>query len=394
MKSNQRKCYKEGCGVWAHWRRMRCHRIFREYEGEGTQAGDRAAFQKDPSLIYGEYYYECAACVSKAEGCTLREAERLVKQPRTQKHLLRSQQFQFAMDHAVEFFPMLKAKGEDEEGKEDGDGAEDKKAKRIKYTTVVKSMKTMKNFFGPMLQALSEKLVDEINALKAAKAFQQWSENSEAANDAEIGLKVDEELEKATQVWRAFSNFANQAEMCRAADYADKWYETNTGEKFTTFYCCRAHGMGTENECGALIPSEVWGRLHEDPEASGQRWYCNLCQLLWRQQCKYKTKYGVVIEMRMKSAEGVLEYMYCWAELPPQGVQDTKCMMIEQQYALKPGITAKELLAALPRCRPECETLIEETAAKDTYKFKNLQIKDLPVFAWNQLFNLVKSDVK
>ncbi len=106
----------------------------------------------------------------------------------------------------------------------------------------------------------------------------------------------------------------------------------------------------------------------------------------------YKTKCGVVVEMKMRSATG--DYMYMWAVIPPQGIQDAKCMMVERQYALKPGIAAKELLAALPKCKPESETLIQESEVKDVYVFKDVKLKGLPKFEWNQLFNLVQNDEK
>jgi hypothetical protein len=386
-----RLCSEAGCTVKAHWRRMRATRIEANYEGAGTLEGDRAQLKKDPSKVYGEYYYECVQCVAKKEGVTLKEAERLVKQPRTQKHMDRVKDFKFAMDHAAELFEFVADNPPIADGEslnQDDAEAVERKNKRLKYSVVVKNVKVMRDFFGPMFAALAQKLTDEVNAVRAAKNYKKWVDNADGeVDDALKGMKVDEELENACAVWRAFASFVNQGEMCRAADYCDRWFEKANGEKFSTFYPCRGHTP----ECGALIPSETWARLHEDPEASGQRWYCNYCKHMWGQGTKYKTKWGVVVEMCCRRIDGTLQYMYCQAPFPQQGIQDAKLMMVEKQFALK-DMTAKELLAALPKIVPGSTSLIEEAVVPNVFKFKNMEIKDLPMFDWNQLFNLVKDD--
>jgi hypothetical protein len=83
----------------------------------------------------------------------------------------------------------------------------------------------MKGFFKPMLKILAAKAMDEEVALKAAKKYQAWVKENPGASDAERGIKVDEELEEAMNVWRAFHTKGEEkAAYCRAADYADEWF--------------------------------------------------------------------------------------------------------------------------------------------------------------------------
>ena len=106
--------------------------------------------------------------------------------------------------------------------------------------------------------------------------------------------------------WRAYSSKGEQqAAFCRAADYADEWFGS-FNQKLRVYYVCRAGAA--EWPCDTLILSKEWHRMHKDPMASKQRWYCEECD------AKYKTKYGVVCELLM--GDGNLRY--CAAPIPCQ----------------------------------------------------------------------------
>ena len=118
-----------------------------------------------------------------------------------------------------------------------------------------------------------------------------------------------------------------------AADYSDQWF-SNKKFEFNVYYVCRAGGSA--NECCTLIESLKWTRFHDLPFAIKQRWYCGYCR------AKYKTKFGVLCEMRIGT-----QAMYCKAEIPPSDLQDAKFMKIEDE--LKTFKTPEELIMATPR---------------------------------------------
>ena len=46
--------------------------------------------RNNPNLTYGNRTYLCTACLSKENGCSLHDAERMIKQPRTVRRLERA----------------------------------------------------------------------------------------------------------------------------------------------------------------------------------------------------------------------------------------------------------------------------------------------------------------
>eukprot|EP00969_Alexandrium_andersonii_P278837 12323819-Alexandrium_andersonii.AAC.1 len=59
--------------------------------------------------------------------------------------------------------------------------------------------------------------------------------------------------------------------------------------------------------------SSKWARLHEDPLANKQRWYCNVCGQ------SFKVAYGVICEFAQGPDEPVL---WCRATVPDDPFKD------------------------------------------------------------------------
>ena len=128
--------------------------------------------------------------------------------------------------------------------------------------------------------------------------------------------------------------------------------------------------------------SKEWHRLHDDPTATKQRWYCLECK------ARYMTRFGVVCELLM--GDGKLRY--CKAPIPPQGIMDAKFMSVES--IMGPVQTPKELYDKIPIVTPLAHIgTIQQTSQKGHYKFVgDMKMADLPELDWEQLFNLV--DIK
>ena len=108
--------------------------------------------------------------------------------------------------------------------------------------------------------------------------------------DEEEGAALEDAAHAAYWKTRAFAGHGEgQADMCRAADYTDEWF--NTGDRsFRCYYVCMA-GTGWGTKCGHAVLSSTWGRALADPWAAKQRWHCT------QRPARHKPKYGVLLEL-------------------------------------------------------------------------------------------------
>ncbi len=176
---------------------------------------------------------------------------------------------------------------------------------------------------APILDLISLKKQDMNEAVKAADALGEWLGGGDAFEPTEELQKEGAEL--ALNLWkvakkrRAFESLGKEraAAMAYAADYTDEWYRLpgNSGS-FRTFYLCgRKWG---EERCHTLTVSSLWNRLHQDPIATKQRWYCPVCQ------AKYKTTNVVMVELMCNG-----ETSYVKAPFPPDDIADLKAMAVD-----------------------------------------------------------------
>ncbi len=161
--------------------------------------------------------------------------------------------------------------------------------------------------------------------------------------------------------------------MRNAADYSDRWFKNGKME-FRVYYVCTAGG--SIYPCNTVIEATAWDRLIDQLEATGQRWYCEMCHAM------YKTKYGVLVEMTNGS-----QACYCLGEPPPFDIQDAKMMKIEETF--KQFTTPQELLDALPSIKPLAGgEFLKETAYEGHYSFNKQMMEGLESMNWSQLYNM------
>jgi len=191
------------------------------------------------------------------------------------------------------------------------------------------------------------------------------------------GAELAHNLSKAAKKRRAFESLGKEraAAMAYAADYTDEWYRLpgNSGN-FRTFYLCgRKWG---EERCHTLTVSSLWNRLHQDPVASKQRWYCPVCQ------AKYKVTNGVMVELMCNG-----ETSYVKAPYPPENIADLKAMAVEKQHA---GITSVEaLLQAIPEAHPVGADWLTPTCFEGTYSYQEAVFDEVPMLDWNRIYSVV-----
>ena len=126
--------------------------------------------------------------------------------------------------------------------------------------------------------------------------------------------------------------------------------------------------------------SHKWDRLHDDPIATGQRWYCSC-------EAKYKTKLGVLIGI----TDGGMAY-YALADFLPQSFLDAKFKTVEERFNNKK--TAKELLDALPEICPQAiGSVLTPTTKNGKYQLNRTMFKDMPKLQRFQLLSLANVKV-
>jgi hypothetical protein len=260
-----------------------------------------------------------------------------------------------------------------------------KQAVRKEAIVKVSLMKrsTMTTFFKPMADILFLKNTDMERAVKAAKKLQDWIDSGgtytedgipeDDETDANMGDALEIDFEETLYKQRSFANHETPHLMRNAADYSDRWFK-NSVQEFRVYYICISGG--TDWPCNTVIEASAWDRFKEAKEATGQRWYCKMCH------AKYKTKYGVLVEM----INGT-QACYCLGELPPFDLQDAKMMKIEQDF--KQYKTPQELLDALPNITPLARgDFLQETNFEGHFKFNKPMMAGLEMMNWSQLYNL------
>ena len=96
-----------------------------------------------------------------------------------------------------------------------------------------------------------------------------------------------------------------QNKFIMATTYSDEWTVlkdkrgNEIGAVRSWYVCCSG---GASNQCNTLILSKDWGRMKQDPLATGQRWYCKVCF------ARYAHKFGQVVEVSYKD-----QVFYFWA---------------------------------------------------------------------------------
>ena len=248
----------------------------------------------------------------------------------------------------------------------------------------------MLGVFGDVCEILEKKFLDEEAASRTVQEYRAWLHGAGAtAEDYEQGEKWSLILTQACESFRAFSSRGSEQRMfCNVADYADTWTENAKGS-FTAYYVCRAGPKGSECDC--MITSKDWARKFGDPAASRQKWYCGICG------SKYRTSFGMVVQLCLKSEEGVVTTYLAQSRVPPKSLQDAKLMMVEAAFSNN-TITPHELYAAIPSVKPVGEgewlsqvvpshyILVPSEYAHDP--MQRISLSTLPYFDWMLLFKL------
>ena len=146
---------------------------------------------------------------------------------------------------------------------------------------------------------------------------------------------------------------------------------------FNVYNMCMSGGA--RYECCTVIEPMCRDRLRDDPEATGQRWYCPCT-------ARHKVAFGVLCDI----VSGELR-LYCRAEFPPNHMQDAKFMMFEKTCEQRN--TPEEPFDQLPRVSPmERGSFITSLPQPGHYNADRVTLLNLPVLNWNQHYNLVKID--
>ena len=151
---------------------------------------------------------------------------------------------------------------------------------------------------------------------------------------------------------------------------------------FRVFYVCGRSWGGGDSICPTMTVSSLWHRLHTDPMATKQRWYCPTCQ------AKYKTTNGVLVEVMHRGTT-----VYSRAEFPDDAWKDVKACAVQEMAAARLGrdaANASELLANIPEAHPfENEWLRPVPSAPGSYMFHPDTFKSVPILKWEEVFSLL-----
>jgi hypothetical protein len=258
----------------------------------------------------------------------------------------------------------------------------------------------MSAIFGPIADIIALKRKDEGEALRAAAHYMEWCRSTEGQGHSELerGAKMRELLGTSMNKFRAFETVAETPEdkhlMHNAADYTDRWFQTDH-IRFCCYYICGTKwdkGTKWEKHCGMCIRTDCWKQRFEDPLAAQQRWYCKNCNT------RYAVKFGMLLEICTKELNGVWVARYARADYPKKEIQDIKAMAVERAVAMKGDTysSAAELLRLLPKAEPLAEGLFTRRVdiGEGVYQAVGFTWGDLPGFEWNGIFSLLDDEME
>ena len=403
----QRQC--KTCGRQFHWRTMKAswETVYTD-PGALKRAGtsDEAEDIKT-GRVYTRKWHTCVSCYAQELGVTENQAKEQLIKNRSEKSTARTAAYEKAKQHVQSTFEFLGVEldGEDlrraEEACHHGDPKpsdmrkgpaavslpeatgkrkraldpdSNRSKKAQKKLAIRMKIDTLEQIFGPAIDLLRMKDLDERAAVEHAQRLKAWLTGDTSNLDA--GIECEKALSRASHSFRAFSDYSDPKEMRRAADYNDRWFASEQGV-YNVYYVCRAGG---NTPCNTVIQSKAWTRMKDNPLASGQRWYCHC-------KARYRVAWGTLVEI---FRDGVA--CYCLASLPSPNMQDIKGMMIEQRF--KDVKTAKELYEAIPSIEPLAANAFTPIVGRPgMWRLEAMEEMDKrPRFEWNQLYNLPKTE--
>ena len=209
-------------------------------------------------------------------------------------------------------------------------------------------------------------------------------------------IHAHEEKMEATELPLAFQTVCQPGSekhyrYMQAAQYSDEWVcnldaKGQVTSAFRSFYICMAGGA--DNTCYTVIPSKVWATKHVDPLAPKQKWYCNCCGAV------YRTKFGMIIEIEIRG-----QFYYVKAQIPPDNLEDTRAMYLEQTLA---PTSPEDLLDKLKNVAPHRSAIFRLITRADvygggktkfdasTFKITGEAYSKLQEFDWQQIMNFGK----
>jgi len=198
----------------------------------------------------------------------------------------------------------------------------------------------MKDFFAPIASLIMMKFQDMETAGGSGQLFDAWVRDATSVGYEDAQQKGDlleEVFDNHMNVKRGFEDRGElQAAFRRAAGYTDNWF-TTPDTQFNVYYVCMSGAPGWR--CCTVILTKDWARLHADPLAPKQKWYCKVCG------AGYKTRFGMMLEMVFKGSAH-----YVKAHIPEKDWYDTKMMAVERR--MSHVRTPMELYDALPVTKP------------------------------------------
>ena len=154
------------------------------------------------------------------------------------------------------------------------------------------------------------------------------------------------------------------------ATYQDEFSNGGKGNYLRFYFVCQAAmGQGSAHRCMSTMQSIAWKRR-------GHVLYCPECF------CKFRAKWGCLVEMEI---DGQLYYKR--SDCPDASTLDMMAMKAERDV-FKVGMSAEQLLAALPKYPPSWTPLVQPKNP-GTYRIVDvLRFDSLPVLNWNVINGL------
>ena len=359
-------CMEPGCRHVDRWSRMRRWKELLHFQKDQADREDEV-----------KWHYRCLCCFARSAGLSVATAKAKLYEmdEGLREKSRRAQKYQEARAEVIDSFEMYDACY--------------KQVRRVTLSFLDALLEPLASFILRKQQALDQLVQDDIQIRRLQSQLRE-------CHDGETASKLVQEIErlKGKNYMIAFQKRPDQMDMIRASTFSDEWScIPNLGHLRHWFLCRRGGSWG---ECGTLILSKRWHRLHSAPWAKGQRYYCPVCT------ARYTHNSGVLVEVGRIAPDGEVQITMGLADVPEMDVEDIRAAKAE---ADENPATPAQMFELAKEAKPSAVPLIRQArqdelanktdSPEGVYRVTDLAALDaLPKWCWWRLLGRQKPEPK
>lgn len=363
------------CGGWL--------RAFKFSMNLAVVTGFQETSKDDPELEKRTWHHQCAQCLSWEKDVSFGEAISQILGQTTKRERSRCRNYTEGRTIIQEQFPWLCTSSKSRRNLARGSFLK----LFSPWAALIRAKNAQLDTQSALVQEIEDLRCSVVNMLNNEYDDELMKDTLRRIDELEVKL-----AENGRMLAFREHDEETQKQFLVVAEFEDEWLNWG-GMRLRSWYKCT---------CGLVYSSKSWQRLHDDVQATGQRYYCRGWECNGR---RYKQTFGQLAEFVV---DGNTYYSY--APMPPKDIEDIRARSLELsrkpktpknlwdsivQYMPQPGASGQSIirpavLSDFWAGAPGAEEMLKYTC-KVTEEGNRL-LSALPEFNWHQIHNMVEEE--